>query len=112
MASRSTTTDLADLERRLWEAADQLRANSTLTPSEYRGPILASASMFVGICRTILAGRTESYIAVSSWSGFRGGVGIRPEVGEELSSVDTYRVVGLFPRLQRQLGCQMQEHGG
>ncbi len=33
-------TDLADLDRRLWEAADQLRANSTLTPSQYRDPIL------------------------------------------------------------------------
>ncbi len=26
-------TDLKDLDRRLWEAADQLRANSTLTPT-------------------------------------------------------------------------------
>ena len=33
-------TDLHDLERRLWESADQLRANSSLTPSDYRGPIL------------------------------------------------------------------------
>lgn len=33
-------TDLADLERKLWDAADQLRANSSLTPSDYRGPIL------------------------------------------------------------------------
>ena len=32
--------DLKDLERRLWESADQLRANSSLTPSDYRGPIL------------------------------------------------------------------------
>ena len=34
------SSDLADLERRLWESADQLRANSSLTPSDYRGPIL------------------------------------------------------------------------
>jgi type I restriction enzyme M protein len=33
-------TDLAQLENRLWSAADQLRANSTLTPAEYRGPVL------------------------------------------------------------------------
>ena len=33
-------TDLADLERRLWSAADQLRANSSLAPAEYRGPVL------------------------------------------------------------------------
>jgi type I restriction enzyme M protein len=35
-----TTTDLPELERRLWAAADQLRANSSLTPVEYRGPVL------------------------------------------------------------------------
>jgi type I restriction enzyme M protein len=33
-------TDLAELERRLWAAADALRANSSLTPAEYRGPVL------------------------------------------------------------------------
>ena len=32
--------DLADVERRLWQAADQLRANSALTPAQYRDPIL------------------------------------------------------------------------
>jgi type I restriction enzyme M protein len=32
--------DLGDLEARLWKAADELRANSSLTPSDYRGPIL------------------------------------------------------------------------
>ena len=33
-------TDLKELERRLWPAADALRANSRLTPAEYRGPVL------------------------------------------------------------------------
>ncbi len=33
-------TDLGDLERRLWSAADELRANSSLSPTEYRGPVL------------------------------------------------------------------------
>ena len=28
------------LEKRLWDAADQLRANSGLKPQEYSGPIL------------------------------------------------------------------------
>jgi SAM-dependent methyltransferase len=32
--------DIAELERRLWAAADQLRANSNLMPSEYSGPVL------------------------------------------------------------------------
>ena len=34
------SSDLAEVRRRLWAAADQLRANSTLAPSEYRGPVL------------------------------------------------------------------------
>lgn len=34
------STDLGDVRRTLWAAADQLRANSTLTPVEYRGPVL------------------------------------------------------------------------
>lgn len=33
-------TDLAELERRLWGAADELRANSTLTAAQYRDPVL------------------------------------------------------------------------
>ena len=32
--------DLAEVRRTLWAVADQLRANSTLAPSEYRGPVL------------------------------------------------------------------------
>jgi len=32
--------DLAEVRRTLWSAADQLRANSALAPSEYRGPVL------------------------------------------------------------------------
>jgi type I restriction enzyme M protein len=33
-------TDIAEIERRLWSAADQLRANSGLKPSEYSRPVL------------------------------------------------------------------------
>lgn len=33
-------TDLAELERRLWAAADELRANSNLTATQYRDPVL------------------------------------------------------------------------
>jgi len=32
--------DLADLERQLWAAADELRANSTLTAAQHRDPVL------------------------------------------------------------------------
>ncbi len=33
-------TAAATLEKRLWDAADQFRANSGLKPQEYSGPIL------------------------------------------------------------------------
>ena len=33
-------TDLVELERRLWAAADELRANSNLTATQYRDPVL------------------------------------------------------------------------
>lgn len=32
------STDLNGVRKTLWTAADQLRANSTLAPGEYRGP--------------------------------------------------------------------------
>ena len=35
-------TDLTELQSRLWEAADQLRANSGLRSSEYSTPVLAA----------------------------------------------------------------------
>lgn len=34
------TDDLADVKRTLWAAADEIRANSKLTPTEFRGPAL------------------------------------------------------------------------
>lgn len=34
------SSDLTEVRRTLWAAADQLRANSTLAPAEYRGPVL------------------------------------------------------------------------
>jgi type I restriction enzyme M protein len=34
------SSDLAEVRRTLWTAADELRANSTLAPNEYRGPVL------------------------------------------------------------------------
>jgi len=36
----SPTTDLSDVQRTLWAAADELRANSSLAANEYRGPVL------------------------------------------------------------------------
>jgi type I restriction enzyme M protein len=40
MANSKNGNTLADLERRLWSAADQLWANSPLRPSEYSTPVL------------------------------------------------------------------------
>lgn len=34
------TDELARVRRTLWAAADELRANLTLSPAEYRGPVL------------------------------------------------------------------------
>ena len=34
------SSDLAEVRRTLWAAADQFRANSALAPNEYRGPVL------------------------------------------------------------------------
>ena len=34
------SADLATVRDTLWKAADELRANSTLAPNEYRGPVL------------------------------------------------------------------------
>ena len=36
----TNAADLAEVERRLWAAADELRANSTLTAAQYRDPVL------------------------------------------------------------------------
>src|SRR3954463_13957280 len=34
------SNDLAQVRRTLWKAADEMRANSTLAPAEYRDPVL------------------------------------------------------------------------
>jgi len=34
------STDLAEVRKTLWKAADELRANSSLAPAEYRSPVL------------------------------------------------------------------------
>lgn len=35
-----TQSDIKDLEKELWEAADKLRSNSKLTAAEYKDPLL------------------------------------------------------------------------
>src|ERR1700748_986275 len=38
--ARGMPADIAEVERRLWSVADQLRANSGLKPSEFSRPVL------------------------------------------------------------------------
>ena len=37
---QQNTNNIAELEKRLWNAADQLRANSALSAQEYSRPVL------------------------------------------------------------------------
>ncbi len=34
------SSDLSEVRKALWATADQMRANSSLGPAEYRGPVL------------------------------------------------------------------------
>jgi type I restriction enzyme M protein len=45
-SQRGGGSDLAELDRRLWAAADHLRANSKLKPSEYSVPVLGLIFLF------------------------------------------------------------------
>ena len=54
------TTDLAKVRATLWAAADELRANSKLTPVQYRDPVLGLASCFHDGGWTVVAWDGES----------------------------------------------------
>ena len=58
--------DLSQLENRLWDAADELRANSGLKASEYGTPVLGLiflrfADARFAACRATLEKAVESY---------------------------------------------------
>ena len=40
--------DLRDVQRVLWAAADEMRANSSLAPAEYRGPVRGQLTTELG----------------------------------------------------------------
>lgn len=40
--------DLRDVQRVLWAAADEMRANSSLAPAEYRGPVRGQLATELG----------------------------------------------------------------
>jgi hypothetical protein len=52
--------DLRDVQRVLWAAADDMRANSSLAPAEYRGPVR-------GQLTTELGNRVDLEPGASSW---------------------------------------------
>src|SRR5690242_2293144 len=56
--------DLAELERRLWDAADELRANSGLKASEYGTPVLGL--IFLRFADAKFTGARESIEARAS----------------------------------------------
>ncbi len=62
------TTNNNDLEKRLWEAADQLWANSNLRPAEYSGPVLGLIFLrYADHCFT----EAEKELAAASSTGRR-----------------------------------------
>jgi type I restriction enzyme M protein len=61
--------DIAEVERRLWAAADQFRANSGLKPSEYAAPVLGL--LFLRQAETRFAAATA---ALGGGQSRRGGV--------------------------------------
>ena len=84
-------TDLAELQSKLWEAADQLRANSSLRSSEYSTPVLGliflryADDRFVAVAEELGGGSgrftpgPESYIA-------KGAVYLRTRPGSNILS--------------------------
>jgi type I restriction enzyme M protein len=51
-----------EIEKRLWEAADELRANSKLKPSEYSVPVLGL--IFLSMVKLIVEVIEPDYVAV------------------------------------------------
>jgi len=50
------------LEKRLWEAADQFRANSGLKAGEYSGPVLGLIFLFQAKCLAVFEHVYEAYL--------------------------------------------------
>lgn len=64
MTTTDTFKDIEKLETDLWEAADNLRANSKLTSSDYFMPVLGV--IFLRHAATTGAARTTSNCAMSA----------------------------------------------
>ena len=72
IAPTEKDTDNAALEKRLWEAADQVRANSGLKAQEYSGPILGITFLCFGEVR--FAEKRAQLETPSPLGGQRAGV--------------------------------------
>ncbi len=68
-APTEKNTATATLEKRLWDAADQLRANSGLKPQEYSGPILGLIFLRFAEVRFALLYKKLSAVTTSSRRG-------------------------------------------
>ncbi len=71
IAPTDKNTATATLEKRLWDAADQFRANSGLKPQEYSGPILGLIFLRFAEVRFALVYKKLSAVTTSSRRGSR-----------------------------------------
>src|SRR5205085_8892827 len=70
IAPSEKDTDNGKLEKRLWEAADQLRANSGLTAAQYSAPVLGL--IFLRFAESRFAAR-RAELEASTAASRRGG---------------------------------------
>jgi type I restriction enzyme M protein len=90
VAPSEKDTDNAALEKRLWDAADQFRANSGLKPQEYSGPILGL--IFLRFAEVRFAAQR----AKLEKAGAKGGNGPSLRRGSRLDEPAAYHAAGIL----------------
>jgi hypothetical protein len=85
--------DIAEIERRLWRSADQLRANSGLRLSEYSRPVLGL--LFLRYAEAIFA---DAQKALKPRPGSRLTPGHEPHIGDIRGALGTIRHCDIAPR--------------
>src|SRR5208283_3450603 len=78
------------LEKRLWDAADNFRANSGLTAQQYSGPILGL--IFLRFAEARFVARR----AVLKKAGAKGGNGHSPRRGSRVDDPTAYHAEGVL----------------
>ncbi len=76
--------DLAKVRNTLWKAADELRANSTLTPADYRGPVLGL--IFLAYAEHRFEAVRPEGVGGATSEPAQGGVNARHHRGQRLVS--------------------------